>query len=73
MANNKRVGADVEYYVPDKKKPIARGTKATKDLIDILAKESTTINELYSKIIYDQEAKEIIKKYIDLGYGDDRP
>ena len=52
-----------------KGRPIAFSTTATSDLIVILAEDGCTIEELKDKIIYDIEAKEIIQKYIDLGYG----
>ena len=47
----------------------ATSTTATSDLIVLLAEDGCTIEELKDKIIYDIEAKEIIQKYIDLGYG----
>lgn len=71
MAYNKPKG-DVLWYKPKSKanlKPIAYSTKATSDLIAVLSKDGCTIVELKDKINYDNEAKDIIQKYIDLGYG----
>lgn len=44
-------------------------TNATSKLLGALAEDGCTFNELYSKINYDNEGKEIIKKYIDSGCG----
>ena len=65
-------GLSDEYETIDiipKGRPIAFSTVATSDLIVLLAEDGCTIEELKDKIIYDIEAKEIIQKYIDLGYG----
>lgn len=66
MAKNK---GDVYWYVPKYKKPIAYSTVATKNLVDALAEDYETIIDVYNAINYDAEAKAILKKYIDLGYG----
>jgi predicted metal-dependent RNase len=66
----KRSKGDVMYTVPNKKKPIAYSTVATQDLIVILAQDYETISDVYNAINYDQDAKDVLKKYIDLGYGD---
>lgn len=65
----KRSKGDVMYTVPNKKKPIAYSTVATQDLIVILAQDYETISDVYNAINYDQDAKDVLKKYIDLGYG----
>lgn len=62
---------DVEWRVPKRKTPIAYSTRATSDLIVVLSQESETITDVYNAINYDQEAKDILKKYIDLGYGNE--
>ena len=67
----KKSKGDVYWMVPNKKKPIAYSTKATSDLIVILAETNETIVDVYNAINYDQDAKEILKKYIDLGYGNE--
>lgn len=72
MAYSKPKG-DVEWYKPKSKinsRPIAYSPKATSDLIVLLAEDGCTIKELKDKINYDEEAKAIIQKYIDLGYGE---
>ena len=69
MTRNK-YKSEVSWYVPPKyKKPIAYSTVATKLLVDALAEDYETINDVYNAINYDEDAKEILKKYIDLGYG----
>ena len=65
-------GSSDEYEtinVVPKGRPIAFSTTATSDLIALLAEDGCTIEELKDQIVYDIEAKEIIQKYIDLGYG----
>jgi predicted metal-dependent RNase len=66
----KRSKGDVEYRLPNKKKPIAYSTVATQDLIVVLAQDYETISDVYNAINYDQDAKDVLQKYIDLGYGD---
>ena len=72
MAYNKSKG-DVSWTNPQSKinsKPIVYSTKAVSDLIVLLLADGCTIKELKDKINYDNEAKDIIQKYIDLGYGE---
>ncbi len=68
MAKSK---GDIHWMVSGKKKPIAYSTKATSDLIVILAETNETIVDVYNAINYDQDAKDILQKYIDLGYGNE--
>lgn len=64
-----KIKGDVCWSVPNKKKPIAYSTVATSNLIGLLAQECETIQDVYDAVVYDVEAKEILQKYIDLGYG----
>lgn len=61
---------DVQWYVPGQKRPIAYSTKATSDLIAVLAEEGGTIAEVLRRINYDTDAKSVLQAYIDHGYGD---
>lgn len=70
MAKTTRKG-DVHWTVPTKKKPIAYSTVAVSNLIGLLSQEYETIQDVYNAITYDIEAKEILQKYIDLGYGNE--
>ena len=70
MAKTKIKG-DVHWHIPGKKKPIAYSTKATSDLIGLLAEDFETIQDVYDAVMYDQEAKAVLQKYIDLGYGNE--
>lgn len=70
MSKTKRKG-DVSWTVPNRKKPIAYSTVATSNLIGLLAEDHETILDVYNAITYDIEAKEILQKYIDLGYGNE--
>ncbi len=67
----RRSKGDVEWRVPKRKTPIAYSTKATSDLIAVLSQDYETITDVYNAINYDQDAKEILKKYIELGYGNE--
>lgn len=60
---------DVAWYIPGRKRPIAYSTKASSDLISVLAEEGGTISEVQQKINYNAEAKDVLQAYIDLGYG----
>ena len=64
-----KIKGDVHWHIPGKKKPIAYSTRATSDLIGLLAEDFETIQDVYDAIMYDQEAKSVLQKYIDLGYG----
>lgn len=63
---------DVEWRVPNAKRPIAYSTKATSDYIEVLADENpaATISELQGLVNYDQDAKKVLQQYIDAGHGD---
>ena len=67
----RKIKGDVSWIVPKKKKPIAYSTVATSHLIGLLSQEHKTIQDVYDAVTYDVEAKEILQKYIDLGYGNE--
>lgn len=60
---------DVHWTLPGKKKPVAYSTKATSDLIVLLAQEHDTVQQVQNAINYDVDAKAVLQKYIDAGYG----
>ncbi len=60
---------DVEWCVPGRKKPIAFSTKAASDLIVTLAQEHDTIQQVHDAINYDEEARMVLQKFIELGHG----
>lgn len=62
---------DVQWFVPKRKTPIAYSTVSTKLLIDTFSDEdkTRTIQNVHDLINYDNEAKKILKLYIDRGYG----
>lgn len=70
MAKAKNKG-DIHWTIPNKKKPIAYSTVATSNLIGLLSQECETIQDVYNAVTYDIEAKEVLQKYIDLGYGNE--
>ena len=67
----KKIKGDIEWTIPKRKKPIAYSTTATSDIIVALAQIYDTILEVYHAIMYDKDGKEIMKKYIDYGYGNE--
>ncbi len=69
MAKSRRPRGDVYWYLPGRKTPIAYSTKAASDLIVVLGEGGATIQEVYDRITYDLEAREILRKYIEKGFG----
>jgi len=69
MGKGKAKG-DVAWYVPKRKTPLVWSTTSASDLISLLSTEYETIRDVYNAITYDQEAKEVLKKYIEKGYGE---
>lgn len=69
----KKAKGDVYWYIPKRKTPVAYSTIATKLLIDVLSHDdlNRTIQDVYNLINYDIEAKEILKIYIDKGFGNE--
>lgn len=55
----------VEWYLPNKKRPFAYSTVATSLVIKILYDEYKDLRLVYDAINYDEEAKQIVKYYID--------
>lgn len=68
--HTRRGKGDVEWYLPKGKRAIAFSSKSTKDLVDVLSEDGCNIQQLYEKIHYDVDAKNIIKLYLDAGYGE---
>lgn len=64
----KKKQSGVLWYLPNKNKPFATSTKATSDLIAILYEESQDLSVVYEQINYDDEAKNIVKYYLDHGF-----
>ncbi len=62
-------GLDVNWYLPHLKNCFTTSTVATSDLIVVLSEQYLTTKDIYKAINYDPEAKEIVKHYIDNGYG----
>lgn len=62
----------VHWFMPGKKRPFAYSHQATSDLIGMLGDDGLTFNEALAAIHYDPEAKEIVRQFIDAGYGDTR-
>lgn len=63
----KRSKGDVSWYIAQEKKPFAYSTTATSELIVLLCAEYKDLREVYKHIHYDEEAKRIVKRYIERG------
>lgn len=63
----KKIKGDVEWYLPNSKRPFAYSTKVTSDLIAVLYEQYQDLRVVYNQINYDDEAKTIVKKFIDNG------
>ena len=59
----------MSWYLPNNKKAFAHSTKATSDLIVVLSEMNKTTQDVYNAINYDNEAKAIVKHFIEKGYG----
>lgn len=60
---------DIYYYLPNRKSPIAYSTIYTAKLLIILSEIFGSINSVFKAIYRSQEAKYVLEKYIDKGYG----
>lgn len=72
MATRKNSGLGVHWTLPQKKRPFTTTTVATNDLIVLLAEDGHTVNSAYNAINYDDEAKAVLKKFIENGYAETR-
>lgn len=61
----KIVKGETTFY----KRPFISVPVATSETIHMIAETVNTIEEIYPKIHYDIEAQEIVKAYMDKGFG----
>lgn len=54
----------VYWYLPNRKKPFAYSTVATRDLIEAILEETHDLEEARRRINYDEDAKRILTAYI---------
>jgi len=67
----RKIKGDVEWYCGKYKRPIAYSTVAANNLICMLYQDGyKTPKEILEHITYDIEAKQVMQKYIDKGFGD---
>jgi hypothetical protein len=60
----------VDWILPGRQRRFATSTKATSDLIVLVAEKGLTVRESIDHIHYDDEAQEILRKFVDSGHGD---
>jgi hypothetical protein len=60
---------DVHWFLPNRKRPVAYSTRATSDLLAMLAADGHTFHSALSAINYDDEAKAVVTKFIEAGYA----
>lgn len=68
MRVSKSLGVD--WFLPQRKRPFASTTLATSDLINLLSEEGRCVSEIHDAILYDDEAKAVLKTLMDHGYAD---
>lgn len=61
---------DVEWYLPGRKTPVGYSTRATSDMIDMLAEDGLTISQIRDALLYDDDGQRLLDLYIEKGYGD---
>jgi len=69
----RKIITDVAWHIPNRKKPIAYSTIATRDAIYCVAENGDTLAEVRRKfdfLIYDKEAIEVLDAHIKHGYGE---
>lgn len=59
---------DVYWTLPRQKRYFMSTTIATDNLIVSLSEENMTVKDVYEAINYDEDAKEVLKHFIDAGY-----
>ncbi|MBO5095733.1 MAG: hypothetical protein J6D28_01000 [Bacilli bacterium] len=60
---------DVHWTLPHQKRAFGSTTIATDNLIVALSEEDKSVLDVYNSINYDEDAKAILKHFIDAGYG----
>ncbi len=73
MAKSKRLDLGVDWFLPGAKRRIATTTRASSDLIALLAEDGLTWAQMVGAIIYDPEAKAVAQIYVDRGHGSEIP
>ena len=64
----KKNNGDVQWYLPNSKKPFAYSTRAVSDTIAILYAEYKDMRLVRDNIHYDEDAKKICDVYIKNGF-----
>ena len=59
------------WYLPNRKRAVAFSTVGTSNYIVELAKRHKTIQDVYDAILWNDEAKSILRIYVDSGYGNE--
>lgn len=73
MRKSNRTWHDVEWCIPNRKKPIAYSTIATRDAINDVAEDGDTICEIrkrFDYLIYDAKVIAVLEAHIKYGFGE---
>ncbi|MFS0885107.1 hypothetical protein [Aeromicrobium sp. 179-A 4D2 NHS] len=75
MAKTRTPSLGVDWHLPSKKfgfqrRPFTSTTKASSDLIVLLAARGLTWSQLSEQILWDPEAKAVADRFVTEGYGD---
>lgn len=72
MPKRKNNDLGVQWTMPGKKRPFTTTTVATSDLIVLMAEDGHTVDSAHDAINYDEEAKAVLVKFSEAGYGNAR-
>jgi hypothetical protein len=71
------VSLGVDWHLPARRggfaaRRFATTTRATSDLIEVLAGDGHTVQSAHDAILYDDDAKAVLARFIDAGHADVR-
>jgi hypothetical protein len=74
MAGKRNVGLGVDWHLPKRgggyqARRFATTTRATSDLINLLAGDGHTVQSARDAIIFDPDGKAVLTRFVDEGHG----
>lgn len=60
----------VDWHLPGRKRPFATTTKATSDLVVLLAGDGHTVDSAHAAVNYDPDARAVLEALSAAGHGD---
>ena len=65
----KRTSLGVDIHLPGRKRPFTSITKASSDLIVLVAEKGLTVADSIAHIHFDDDAKDVLRAFDDAGHG----